>query len=198
MSTKKEPAGDNAAFRLQHFSQNEARALTSIYKYYRSDEELSTSTISLAIINDLARNHHERSCMQQAVEEYQQPATSRPSTAASFLIIFDYGRELLLADAKGSDIDEDNEMSRKYHFLRLLNDYQRRCHAEGKYLLAKEFMEHALCLRKEEETRQIQIVKRRHKHDRNKLVTAHTKQMEEFKESKTTYHVATPVAPYIR
>ena len=171
------------------------RALWSIYNYYRDDDdESSTSVICLAIINELGRDHNERSYMKRAIEEFHQAsqeavdpppvtAASKPSKSTYFLFILDYVRKLLLEAQENRE--EDNLMSHKYHFLRLLHEYQRRCNVEGKYLLAKEFAEHELCLLKEEKERGLgaDMVKQKHNHDKNKIVAAHAKQMEEFRES---------------
>mmetsp|Transcript_40612 Transcript_40612/g.84996 ORF Transcript_40612/g.84996 Transcript_40612/m.84996 type:complete len:370 (+) Transcript_40612:247-1356(+) len=188
------------AIQLQHYSQSEAKALRSIYNYYRGDDnDASTSVICLAAINDLGRNHHERSRMKIAMEEFHQ--SSRETSAnsestskiavdtksTSFLLILDAGRKLLSLEHKaGQENKEENEddlTSQKYHFLRLLHEYQTRCNAEGKYLLAKEFVEHELRLRKEEEERQVVEVKRKHNRNRSKISVAHTEQMEEFRET---------------
>ena len=58
---------------------------------------------------------------------------------------------------------------------------------EGKYLLAKEFADHELRLRKEEEGRQVDEVQRRHDRDRSKIVKAHDEQVEEFSESECAF-----------
>lgn len=153
------------------------RALRSIFNYYREvDEDASASVICLAIIHDLGRNHHERSCMIRAIEDCQ-VSVSETSKPASFLSIIDHGRALFKAEAKECGNDDMT-----YHFLRLVHSYHRKCSKEGKYLLAQEFMEHELRLRKDEEDRQVEQVKSKHSHDRQQLAMAHTRQAEEFQQ----------------
>ena len=130
-----------------------------MYKYHKNDDhEASTSEICLAIIDDIGRTHDERLIMTRAIE------TCRSS---SFLSNLDHGRKLLLlAESKECrQGQEDDITSQKYHFLRLLHEYQQRCNDEGKYLLAKEFMEHEQRLRKEEEARQVAMIKKQHVYD---------------------------------
>ena len=121
--------------------------------------------------------------MKRAIEKFHQSSSQEPQTSksTSFLYILDHGRKLA-SEARESREDEDL-VSQKYHFLRLLHGMQEICNTEGKYLLAKDFVEHELRLRKEEEERQIKTLKQQHNHDRNKIVSAHEKQMEEFRES---------------
>ena len=82
-----------------------------------------------------------------------------------------------------SEKDEDPLESRHIHFLVILEEYQRRCDSEGKYLLAGEFKNHFESLRREEESRQLQQVKQKQVHDRQKIVEAHEKQFVEFNKS---------------
>jgi len=102
------------------------------------------------------------------MEEYHQS-----SAPGSFLHIIDQGRSLTF---KSKESIDDDMMAQKYHFLRVLHTFQDRCNAEGKHLLAKEFMEHELALWREEESRQVSEVKQKYNHNRNKIVAAHEKQ----------------------
>lgn len=141
---------------LEYFTLNETKALRSLFSYYKDDDEdASTSVICLAIINDLGRTHLERSCMRRAVEELLSSSIDdqTPKTI-SFLTILDHGRKLIINETSDESNKTEDLTSLRYHLLRLLRDYQERCNAEGKYLLAKEFMEAELSLWKEEEERQ--------------------------------------------
>ena len=128
-----------------------------MYKYHKNaDDEASTSEICLAIIDDIGRTHDERLIMNRAIETCQ---------SSSFLSILDHTVKLLAESKECRQGQEDDVTSQKYHFLRLLHEYQQRCNDEGKYLLAKEFMEHEQRLRKEEEARQVAMIKKQHVHD---------------------------------
>ena len=147
-----------------------------MYKYHKNgdDDEASTSEICLTIIDDIGRTHDERLIMNRAIE-------TCPSS--SFLSILDHGKKQLAESKECTRQGQDDDiMSQKYHFLRLLHEYQQRCNDEGKYLLAKEFMEHEQRLRKEEEARQVAMIKKQHVRDRTKLVEAHDKQFVQFQE----------------
>ena len=140
-----------------HPSATHDRALHSLYKYHKNaDDEASTSEICLAIIDDIGRTHDERLIMNRAIETCQ---------SSSFLSILDHTVKLLAESKECRQGQEDDVTSQKYHFLRLLHEYQQRCNDEGKYLLAKEFMEHEQRLRKEEEARQVAMIKKQHVHD---------------------------------
>ncbi len=102
----------------------------------------------------------------------------------SFLTILDRGRKLLIDEAGDERGRESLMVLLRYHFLRLLHEFQKRCNEEGKYLLAQEFMEHELCLRKDEEARQIEVMTLKHHHDRERLVVAHEEQFGEYQECK--------------
>ena len=164
-----------------HIHSQHNRALHSLYKYHKNDDdEASTSEICLAIINDIGRTYDERLIMNRAIE-------TCPSS--SFLSILDHGKKQL-AESKEctrQGQEGDDIMSQKYHFLRLLHEHQQRCTDEGKYLLAKEFMEHEELLRKEEEARQVATIKKQHVHDRTKLVDAHEKQFVQFQECELVF-----------
>jgi hypothetical protein len=124
--------------------------------------------------------------MRRAIEEFQALSASVDSLSKpiSFLTILDHGRKLLIDEAEDECRKEGLLVSLRYHFLRLLHEYQKRCNEEGKYLLAKEFMEHELCLRKDEEARQIEVLRLKHSHDRERLVMAHEKQFGEYQKCK--------------
>lgn len=122
-----------------------------------------------------------RSSRESAVLAGEKAPGRKPSNPASFLFLLDAGRKSVL-EAQGNG-NEGDRTSQKYHFLRLLNEYQGRCNAEGRYLLAKEFAEDELRLRKEEEERQVEEVKRRHNHNRSMIVAAHAQQEEDYRES---------------
>ena len=80
---------------------------------------------------------------------------------------------------------EHNIEVHKIHFLRVLEESRRRCDKDGDYLKAKEFFEHRQFLQKEEEFRQMQVVKEKHARDQRKIVAAHEKQFVEFNSSKS-------------
>ena len=125
--------------------------------------------------------------MKLAIEEYQQQAKAKVDGASSCLLMLDHGRKLFVEENEKREYkegcNEDDSTARRYHFLRLLNGYQQCCNSEGRYLLAKEFSEHELRLRKDEEERQVAVVKRKHDRDRSKIVQAHARQIEHFRES---------------
>ena len=173
---------------LEYFTLNEMKALRSFFNYYKDDDEdASTSVICLAIINDLGRTHLERSCMRKAVEELSSSIENQTPKSVSFLTIMDHGRKLIINETNESNKKEDLLTSLRYHLLHLLHDYQERCNAEGKYLLAKEFMEAEHSLRKEEEERQINLLRQKHNHDRTRLVDAHEKQYLEYEDKWTIF-----------
>lgn len=113
--------------------------------------------------------------MISAIEDCQ-ASVSETSKPASFLSIIDHGRALFKAEAE----DCGNDMT--YHFLRLIHSYHRKCSKEGRYILAQEFMEHELRLRKDEDDRQVEQVKSKQCNDRQQLAMAHTRQAEEFQQ----------------
>ena len=89
--------------------------------------------------------------MKRALEESLSSPAYEQSTPTSFLSILDHCRKLV---SESDDKGEREECGKKYHFLRLVQEFQHRCESEGKYLIAQQFMEHELRLRKEEELRQ--------------------------------------------
>ena len=145
-----------SSLQLQHFTQNEvkwvfseihclykfyvvvdfiflctcASALRSIYRYHFDDEDASVSVICFSIINDLAQNAQEQSCMRRAIDELRE-SSSNAKPGVSFLFVLDRGRHLYL-ESRSEEEEDDDMMSRKYHFLHLLNEYQGRCTAEGR------------------------------------------------------------------
>ena len=134
----------------------------------------------MSIINDIAHNNDERSCMLNAIDE----STTSESKSSSCLDILDNSRRLLVESNSQDEQCEDDITEHKYHFLSLVNEYQNRCTQSGNYLLAAEFMQHEQCLRKDEEQRQVSIIKKKHLHDREKLVAVHQKQLVEFQACK--------------
>ena len=103
------------------------------------------------IVNELGRNDEEITRMKNAIHELHQSkdADNTPIGCISlqaFLNIVDQGRD--------SPIGIHN-----FHFIRIIAEYERRCEYEGKYLLAKEFMDHRSSLQRNEETRQLAIIK---------------------------------------
>ena len=179
----------NSLLQSEYFTLNETKALRSLFNYYKDDDEdASTSVICLAIINDLGRTHLERSCMRRAVEELLSSSIDdeTPKTI-SFLTILDHGRKLIINETSDESKNSEDLTSLRYHLLRLLRDYQERCNAQGKYLLAKEFMEAELSLRKEEEERQINLLRRKHDNDRTRLVMAHKQQFREYEDKWTIF-----------
>ena len=175
---------------LDYFTLNETKALRSFFNYYKDDDEdASTFVICLAIINDLGRTHLERSCMRKAVEELSSSIDDQTPKSVSFLTILDHGRKLIINETISNEPNKKEDLltSLRYHLLHLLRDYQERCNAEGKYLLAKEFMDAEHSLRKEEEERQINLLRQKHNHDRTRLVDAHEKQYLEYEDKWTIF-----------
>lgn len=95
-------------------------------------------------------------------------------TFDSFASIIDQGRQ-----TQTEDDDECHHM----HFLCIVNEYQTRCDSQGKYLLAKDFLDHLVCLTKEAESRVVEKAKNMLANDRAKIVQAHEKQLDEFAQS---------------
>ncbi len=93
----------------------------------------------------------------------------------SFVSIINQGRQ-----NPPEDNDDDDC---RLHFLRIVNQYQIRCDSEGKYLLAKAFMDQISSFRKEEENRVVGKVKDRLMNDRAKIMAAHEQQLDEFTKS---------------
>ena len=131
----------------------------------------------MSIINDIARNNDERSVMLEVID-------IETTTSSSCLEILDNSRRLLAESNSQDDQSDDVIREQKYHFLSLVNEYQNRCTQSGNYLLAAEFMQHEQCLRKDEQDRQVSIIKKKHLHDRDKLVAVHQKQLVEFQACK--------------
>lgn len=96
-------------------------------------------------------------------------------TFDSFVSIINQGRKNPTED----NDDDDYHL----HFLRIVNQYQNRCDSEGKYLLAKDFMDQIASLRKEEENRVVSKVKDTLMADRAKIMAAHEQQLDEFTQS---------------
>lgn len=96
-------------------------------------------------------------------------------TFDSFVSIINQGRQNPTED---SDYDDC-----RLHFLRIVNQYQIRCDSEGKYLLAKAFMDQISSLQKEEENRVVGKVKDRLMADRAKIIAAHEQQLDDFTQS---------------
>lgn len=163
--------GGTAATPLQNYTENEAKALWSMYKYYKDDEDSddgdgsSASVACLSVINDLGRHQLERSSMSRALEDVH--LASRAAAPGALL------RVLNRAIA-------DDATSHRHHFLRLLHGYRQRSEVEGRYLLAQQFAEHERRLRLEEEGRQVEAAKRKYDNDRNRIAKAHATQMKEF------------------
>ena len=159
---------------LTNLTQNEVKALRSIFDYFREvDEDASPSVICLAIIHALARSQKERSCLLRAVD-----FVSENPMKASFLSIIDHGRALFKGEV-GANCDGEL-LSQQYHFLCLVHSYHQKCSKEGRYLLAQEFMDHEQRIRKDVETQQIDVIKRKHISDRHRLVVAHDRQVVAF------------------
>ena len=97
-------------------------------------------------------------------------------TFDSFVSIIDQGRQ---TQTEGCNHDECH-----LHFIGIVNQYQNRCDSEGKYLLAKDFMDQISSLRKEEENRVVGKVKDRLMAERAKILAAHEQQFDEFTQSK--------------
>lgn len=93
-------------------------------------------------------------------------------TFDSFACIIDQGRQTQSAD-------DDCHLD----FLCIINDYQTRCDSKGKYLLAKDFMDHLACLSKEEVERVVNKTKDKMLSDRARIVRAHDEQQEQFIQS---------------
>ena len=91
----------------------------------------------------------------------------------TFASIIDAGRQTQTADTEESQL----------HFFGIAKEYQNRCDSQGKYLLAKVFMDHISSLRKEVECRVVMKVKDKLIDDRTKIVEAHEKQLLDFKQS---------------
>jgi len=139
----------------------------------------------MSIIEDIARNNHEERSVMLEVIDIETTASSK-SKSSSCLDILDNSRRLLVESNSQDEQCEDDTTEQKYHFLSLVNEYQKRCEQSGNYLLAAEFMQHEQCLRKDEEHRQVDIIKKKHLHDREKLVAVHQKQLVEFQACKYT------------
>ena len=97
-------------------------------------------------------------------------------------IAFDAFASIIVAGRQART--EDTEAGEYHmHFLGTVFQYQNRCDSEGKYLLAKEFMDQISVLQKEEENRVVKKVKDMLMVDRAKIVAAHEKQLIEFTQS---------------
>jgi len=149
-------------------------------KFY-NDADTSSSSICMSIIEDIAYNNDERSVMLEVID-----IETTTSSTSSCLDILDNSRRLLAESISQDEQNDDDIKEQKYHFLSLVNEYQNRSTQSGNYLLAAEFMKHEQCLRKDEEQRQVSIIKKKHLHDREKLVTVHQKQLVEFQACKYT------------
>lgn len=177
----------SSSLQLQHFTQNETRALHSLCKYYEDSGDASTAVICSAIINELGQTHEERMCMQRGIAIEDIDIGSSASTSVqSCLSILDKCKKLLVeskANDCGSSKDDEEQGKYQYHFIRIINEYREKCTDEGKYLLAKEFMAHDKNLRQELQLQQVELVQKRYNRDKSKLVAAHEQQAKEFKES---------------
>ena len=91
-------------------------------------------------------------------------------TMQNFLHVVDQGRSSLVE-------------SDKFPIIRMMVEYEQRAEIEGMYLSAKEFLDHWKCLQKEEETRQLDIIKAKHMKDKQKISKAHEQQLLKFSQS---------------
>jgi hypothetical protein len=176
---------------LQNLSETEARALASLFRYYsnNNDARQSASTQSskvkspdiflaqmYSIITELGENDGEKARMKKATQQLNSASieSNKDSTIPlgclslnQFLHIVDQGRER---------VDNDNS----FHLIRIIADYEQRAEYEGEYLLAKELLDQHKALQKEEENKQLAIIKKKHIDDKRKLVIAHDEQLVEF------------------
>jgi hypothetical protein len=181
---------------LQNLSETEARALASLFRYYsnKNDARQSASTQSAStqsskvkspdiflaqmysIITELGEHDGEKARMKKATQQLNSASieSNKDSTIPlgclslnQFLHIVDQGRER---------VDNDNS----FHLIRIIADYEQRAEYEGEYLLAKELLDQHKALQREEENKQLAIIKKKHIDDKRKLVIAHDEQLVEF------------------
>lgn len=160
------------------------RALHSVFRYYSNSTDGSQRSkqtrpryIFLAqlysVINELGRNEEEISRMKNAVQDItnQNDGNGKQSSPLGclslqeFLVVINHGR--------WCPVD----------FIRFIAEYEQRAEYEGEYLLAKEFLDHRKLLQKQEETRQLDVIKKRQIDDKRKLVVAHDDQLSDFTRS---------------
>ena len=111
--------------------------------------------------------------MKNAIQELSFSQSTVPSgciTMHDFLFVIDQGRTSL--------VDSD-----KFPIIRMLVEYEQRAETGGMYLVAKEFLDHWKSLQREEETRQLDIIKAKHMKDKQKISAAHEQQLLEFSRS---------------
>lgn len=167
---------------MQNYSESEAKALQTIFRYYATNDTQGKGShirnaaeaykfIYLAqlylIVSELGQNDQEISQMKNAISRQSKNNDTLPLGCISlqdFLHVLDQGRE--------KSTQDDN-----FHFIRAIAEYERRSETSGQYLLAKEFLDHRKSLQKEEENRQLAIIKQKHIENKRKIVIAHDQQM---------------------
>ena len=92
----------SSSLQLQHFTQNETRALHSLCKYYEDSGDASTAVICSAIIIELGQTHEERLCMQRGIAIEDIDIGSSASGVQSCLSILDKCKKLLV-ESKAND-----------------------------------------------------------------------------------------------
>jgi len=164
------------------------------------------------VINELGRNEKELSRMNKALTEFQEqqqlqrrdPSSSTAACGAetsiaslqsnisepnAVQIVAEVPVGCITFESFASIIDQgwktqtNDDDECHMHFLGIVNQYQNRCDSEGKYLLAKDFMDQLSSLQKEEENRVVDKVKNMRMVDRAKIVEAHEKQLDDFAQS---------------
>lgn len=129
------------------------------------------------IINEIGATNDEKARMKNATQQLSHSSNesngqSIPPGCLSvnqFLHIVDQGSER---------VDTNN-----FHLIRVIAEYERRAEHEGQYLLAKDLFDHHKGLQKEEETKQLAVIKKNQAKNKAKLTIAHNKQLEEFTQS---------------
>ncbi|KAL3805631.1 hypothetical protein HJC23_005875 [Cyclotella cryptica] len=156
-----------------NYYEPEEQALRTVFQYY-SDNSIAGNRefIYLAecycIIDELGQKDEERLCMKNAIEDHNLRPEEKSDIPTGCISLKDYVSILSAAPCD------------HIHLIRVIANYHRRCDSEGKYLLARDFLKHYQILRNSEETRQLEIIKKRQIDDRRKVIIAHDQQLVKF------------------
>ena len=174
-----------------------SQAFDIIIKLARNDEELTNMKRALSDFQEqqqlgskdpsssIAAHRGETASDSSTIASSFQPYANETKAAQ---IVAEIPLGCLAFDSFASIIDQGRQTQSTnddchVDFLCIINDYQTRCDSKGKYLLAKDFMDHLACLGKEEVQRVVNKTKDKMLSDRARIVQAHDEQQEQFIQS---------------
>lgn len=155
------------------YTRNEIRALHSMLVYLAEEEEMST-----------IRSNNNAFIYPTQIFNILNQLGIITSTSDFPVGRIDFDSFVEIIQTSHSEDDDECHL----RFLCIVNEYQLRCDSAGKYLLAQVFLDHLVCLSKEEENRRVDEVKNMLADDREKIIEAHERQQNEFSRSELLHH----------